>query len=137
MTKTETITQPKLTKNQKLVFDLLSHSASPMTAYSILDKLRDHGMRAPLQVYRALDKLLDFGMVHRLESISAFVACSHPHCHNHGLIAFAICDQCQQVTEFSDEIIENQVAQWSGDHRFQNTNTTLELRGICAECRNI
>jgi len=46
---------PALTKNQTLVFDVLSHSDGPLSAYTILDKLRDHGFRAPLQVYRALD----------------------------------------------------------------------------------
>lgn len=130
----KTTQHPKLTKNQKLVFDLLSHAAAPMTAYAILDELRDDGMRAPLQVYRALEKLLIYGMIHRLESISAFVACSHPHCHKHGLIAFAICDKCNQVTEFSDTTIENQVAIWSTSNHFHNTNTTLELRGVCSDC---
>ena len=73
------MTTQQLTKNQGLVFDVLSHSQGPLSAYTILDKLRDHGFRAPLQVYRALEKLLEFGLVHRLESINAFVACAHPH----------------------------------------------------------
>lgn len=91
-----------LTRNQTLVFDVLSKAEGPLSAYTILDQLRDDGFRAPLQVYRALEKLLDYGMVHRLESLNAFVACAHPQCHEHGLIAFAICEQCGQVTEFSD-----------------------------------
>jgi Fur family transcriptional regulator, zinc uptake regulator len=70
---------PNLTKNQALVLDVLSRAEQPMSAYTILDKLRDNGFRAPLQVYRALEKLLDFGLVHRLESLNSFVACSHTH----------------------------------------------------------
>ncbi len=58
-----------LTRNQSLVLDTLSQSGGPLSAYTILDQLRDHGFRAPLQVYRALDKLVEFGMVHRLESL--------------------------------------------------------------------
>ncbi|MFN7126495.1 MAG: transcriptional repressor, partial [Allorhizobium sp.] len=46
---------PQLTKNQTMVMDALSHSEGPLSAYTILDKLRDQGFRAPLQVYRALD----------------------------------------------------------------------------------
>jgi len=66
-----------LTRNQSLVFGALSRAEGPLSAYTILDQLRDDGFRAPLQVYRALDKLVETGMVHRLESLNAFVACSH------------------------------------------------------------
>lgn len=126
-------TQP-LTKNQKLVFDTLSAAEGPLSAYTILDRLRDEGFRAPLQVYRALDRLLDFGMVHRLESLNAFVACAHPQCHSHGMIAFAICENCGQVDEFSDEVIEKRIGNWAAHHDFALSKTTVELRGLCARC---
>ncbi|ASV84815.1 ferric uptake regulator family protein [Ochrobactrum quorumnocens] len=129
-------TQPShdLTRNQTLVFDVLSKADGPLSAYTILDQLRDDGFRAPLQVYRALEKLLDYGMVHRLESLNAFVACAHPQCHQHGLIAFAICEQCGQVTEFSDPAIESLVSAWSVQSGFKSRKTTLELRGRCEKC---
>ena len=95
----------ELTKNQTLVFGALSEADGPLSAYSILDQLRDEGFRAPLQVYRALEKLLEFGMVHRLESLNAFIACSHPECESHGTIAFAICETCGNVAEFADDAI--------------------------------
>lgn len=125
---------PELTRNQTLVFDVLSKAEGPLSAYTILDHLRDDGFRAPLQVYRALEKLLDYGMIHRLESLNAFVACAHPQCHNHDLIAFAICDQCGQVTEFSDTAIENLVSAWGLQNGFAASKTTLELRGHCKNC---
>ncbi len=123
-----------LTRNQSLVFDVLSKADGPLSAYTILDQLRDDGFRAPLQVYRALEKLLDYGMIHRLESLNAFVACAHPQCHEHGLIAFAICEQCGQVKEFSDSAIENLVSAWSVQSGFKSRKTTLELRGLCEKC---
>lgn len=123
-----------LTKNQTLVFDALSQAQTPLGAYTILDKLRDHGFRAPLQVYRALDKLLDFGLVHRLESINAFVACSHAQCHATGFIAFAICDSCGQVSEFSDQVIAKRLDAWAADQAFKATKKTIEIRGACADC---
>src|SRR5690606_31319784 len=55
-----------LTRNQSLVLDRLEKAEAPMSAYALLDQLRDEGLRAPLQVYRALDKLLDMGLAHRL-----------------------------------------------------------------------
>ena len=50
-----------LTGNSKLVMDLLEVKKGPLSAYMILDELRDAGLRAPLQVYRALEKLISLG----------------------------------------------------------------------------
>lgn len=125
-----------LTKNQSLVFDALSASDGPLSAYTLLDRLRDHGFRAPLQVYRALEKLVEFGMVHRLESINAFVACAHPHdgCSGHGTVAFVICHKCSRVTEFHDHAIDHRLDDITRDMKFKAEKTTIEIRGLCAEC---
>ena len=131
---------PALTKNQSLVFDVLTRSEAPMSAYTILDKLRDHGFRAPLQVYRALDKLTEFGMVHRLESLNAFVACAHreSECcgggHCHGTVAFAICDSCGHVSEFHDDEVDHRLGDWSKTKGFRPAKTTIEIRGLCRDC---
>jgi Fur family zinc uptake transcriptional regulator len=133
---------PALTKNQSLVFDVLDRADAPVSAYTILDRLRDHGFRAPLQVYRALDKLLEFGMVHRLESLNAFVACAHPqneccgkgHGHGHGTVAFAICESCGHVSEFHDHEVDHRLSDWSKAKNFKPAKTTIEIRGLCSAC---
>ncbi len=112
----------------------LSEAEQPLSAYGILDRLRDDGFRAPLQVYRALDKLTEKGLVHRLESLNAFVACAHPQCHDAGLVAFAICDRCGQVDEFSDEVVKERLGAWSHRTGFHTSKTTIEIRGLCAAC---
>jgi Fur family transcriptional regulator, zinc uptake regulator len=97
--------------------------------------LRVEGFRAPLQVYRALDKLTGMGLVHRLESLNAFVACAHPHSHTGGgMIAFAICEECGQVDEFSDDVVIERLSGWAGEHGFRPHKTTIEIRGTCASC---
>ena len=123
-----------LTRNQELVLGTLSHSAGPLSAYDILDRLRADGLRAPLQVYRALDKLVERGLAHRLESLNAFVACADEHCHRKGLIAFAICDGCGKVDEFADPVIEERLGGWADAKGFKVERTTMEIRGRCAEC---
>ncbi|WP_112810114.1 Fur family transcriptional regulator [Ensifer sp.] len=127
---------PQLTKNQTMVMAALSHSEGPMSAYTILDKLRDQGFRAPLQVYRALDKLLEYGLVHRLESLNAFVACTCPHDHEHdnGVTAFTICEGCGQVTEFHDTAIEQRLTALTRAQNFKTEKTTIEIRGHCQSC---
>jgi Fur family zinc uptake transcriptional regulator len=127
----------QLTKNQSLVLDALHHADGPLSAYTILDKLRDHGFRAPLQVYRALDKLLEFGLIHRLESMNSFVACAHPdhhHHHDHGVTAFAICEDCGQVTEMHDEAMEERLSVLAVKQHFKTEKTTIEIRGHCQNC---
>lgn len=123
-----------LTRNQALVLGVLEEVQTPLSAYDILDQLKDEGFRAPLQVYRALDKLVEQGMVHRLESLSAFVACSHAQCHDTGLIAFAICEDCGHVSEFSDTDVSRRLDAWVRKNRFSPSKTTIEIRGHCAAC---
>jgi Fur family transcriptional regulator, zinc uptake regulator len=123
-----------LTKNQMLVLEALSGTNQPMSAYVILDRLRDAGLRAPLQVYRALDKLIETGLVHRLESLNAFVACAHKHCHDDCASAFAICEKCGSATEFSDDEVMLRLRGWSGKAKFTPSKMVVEVRGICAVC---
>lgn len=124
-----------LTKNQTLVMGALNKSDGPLSAYTILDRLRDHGFRAPLQVYRALDKLVEFGLVHRLESLNAFVACRHPGCDGHETIAFMICENCGQVDEISDNTHAMRLKHLANAGGFALKKSTVELRGLCRNCQ--
>lgn len=130
-----------LTKNQLRVLEKLEAASGPLSAYTLLDQLREQGFRAPLQVYRALDTLVKSGFVHRLESLNAFVACAEPHdhghAHRHGMTAFAICDKCSQVTELSNEAIGKRLDQWVGATGFVAKRAVIEFRGTCAKCAAI
>ncbi|KKN83497.1 hypothetical protein LCGC14_0299150 [marine sediment metagenome] len=129
------IAAPKLTRNQSLVFDALKAADEPLSAYTILDRLRDDGFRAPLQVYRALDTLLDRGLVHRLDSLKAFVPCAHPHDHHESAtIAFGICGRCARVWEFSDAVVEERLRGWAKGEGFCPQRTAIEISGLCADC---
>jgi Fur family zinc uptake transcriptional regulator len=123
-----------LTRNQELVLGTLAHARAPLSAYDILDKLRDDGLRAPLQVYRALEKLTERGLAHRLESLNAFVCCADAHCHESGSIAFAICEKCGRVEEFAERAVEQKLMGWSKSAGFVPSRMTIELRGICRDC---
>ncbi len=127
-------THRALTRNQEKVLGALTAAEGPLSAYTILDRLREHGFRAPLQVYRALDKLIDYGLIHRLETINSFVPCAHPHCLGAGSIAFAICEKCGKVDEFSDPTIQAGLDGWCRTHNFQPSRTAIEIRGTCAAC---
>jgi Fur family transcriptional regulator, zinc uptake regulator len=123
-----------LTRNQTLVLDKLSKTDQPMSAYTLLDKLRGDGLKAPLQIYRALDKLVAQGRVHRLESISAFVACQHPDCASHAATVFMICEKCGKVSERADSGVAVALSAVARTESFAVSRTSIELRGACNKC---
>jgi Fur family transcriptional regulator, zinc uptake regulator len=132
------MTPPKspneLTRNQRLVLDVLLDAGRAMTAYQLLDELRHAGLRAPVQVYRALEALGERELVHRIETLNAFVACNHRD--HREAAAFAICDDCRQIWEFTlpREAGLTAVADSKG---FKTRQTTVELHGQCADCADV
>lgn len=126
---------PDLTKNQRLVMKTLDQAGGPLSAYNILDQLREDGFRAPPQVYRALDKLEEYGLIHKLESLNAFVACTHQDCHAHEMVAFTICEDCGDVTEISSDTLTRQLVDTTSHTGFTLKKSTVELRGICQHCQ--
>jgi len=123
-----------LTRNQQLVLTELNDAETPLSAYTLLDNLRTQGLRAPLQIYRALEKLMIAGLVHRLESLNSFVACQHAHCHHHKTIAFTICDDCDRVSELSDDELSKMIGTIASNNEFRLEHSVVELRGRCQAC---
>lgn len=124
----------QLTANQQRVLTTLQQATSPLSAYALLDQLREQGLSAPTQVYRALERLAEHGLVHRLETLNAYVSCAHSGGCRHGLKAFAICDNCGHVDEFTDNDLGRCLGRWMKNNAFSLHNSTIELRGRCATC---
>jgi len=124
----------QLTANQQRVLATLQQANSPLSAYALLDRLRDAGFSAPVHVYRALERLAEQGLVHRLESLNAYVSCSHSGGCRHGLKAFAICDNCGHVDEFTDNSLGRYLGRWMKDNAFSLRTSTIELHGKCEAC---
>lgn len=130
------MTEPKLTKNQSLVLEVLESHRIPLSAYSILEQLADAGLRAPPQVYRALEKLIDCGLIHKLESINSYVACQHRHCGSHQVTSFAICDTCERVLEIINQEFETTLHGLAERSGLNPTHSTVEIHGVCENCSN-
>ena len=123
-----------LTKNQILVLDTLKAAQKPQTAYSLLEQLKEHGLKAPPQIYRALEKLLALGLIHKLESINSFVACQHSDC-AHQMAGFVICDGCDQVSEIIDDNLELQIFSVAKTAGLVPKKSTMEIHGLCHSCK--
>jgi len=129
-------------KNEQLVLAVLEREGRAMSAYDLLDALRDKGIRAPVQIYRALEKLAEKHRVHRIESMNAYVACSHAHvcegadCEHHSAVAFCICEQCGGVDEFALDHSPRTLDAVTRKTGFQPRELTFEVKGRCKDCRN-
>lgn len=124
----------RLTHNQQIVYDVLSQTDMPKTAYEILNSepARRNGLKAPLTIYRALDSLVDKALIHRIESLNAFIACDHePHPEP---AAFLICRKCRKVSETTLEACTQIFQATARQHRFVIEQVNVEMTGMCAEC---
>ena len=124
-----------LSKNQKIIFDLIDKSRGPMKAYSILFNVQKKGIKAPLQVYRALDKLVEIGKIHKIESRNAFIACQNSSCQISKATAFSICESCEMVVEISDAKLTKYLSSFSDKKGTKYKRFNLEFFGLCKKCK--
>lgn len=123
----------RLTDQRKCVLRLLCVSDKPLSAYELLDRMRALVKNpAPPTVYRALDFLLEQGLVHKLESLHAYIGCSHPD-HPHAS-QFLICGDCGEVAEVEDPTVAKSVQAVGNAIGFQAKRPIVEVLGTCAQC---
>ena len=127
--------QQVLTKNQKIVLDIVEKSSQPLKAYSILFDVKKKGINAPLQVYRALDKLVEIGKIHKIESRNAFIACKNSNCQVSKATAFSICESCEDVTEVSNLKLSKYLNNFADKSGMKYNKYNLEFFGLCKNCK--
>ena len=119
-------------EQDKMIVEALRGVGRPVSAYELIEELRDKATLAPQTVYRSLDRLIAGGQAHRLESLNAFVACRHPS--HEGAAVFAICEDCGTVTEFGEPQVVERLYAWAKKAKFTVDRMTLEIRGRCWTC---
>ena len=123
----------QLTELRRTVLGLVLQAERPLTAYQLLDRLKETRKRAmPPTIYRALDFLIENKLIHKVESLNAFVPCDAGH-HEHA-IQFLICNACHQVTEIEDRGISRALDRAAQHKGFKPRGTIVEIDGTCAEC---
>jgi Fur family zinc uptake transcriptional regulator len=125
----------ELTPNRQLVIDVLVAANRAVSAYDVLQLLRDRNVNwQPPTVYRALNFLAEAGLVHYIQSIQKYMACHHQHCGH--VTQLLICNQCGAVQEVP--IAENLVSaleHQAADYHFTMVPQFIELQGICQACQ--
>jgi Fur family transcriptional regulator, zinc uptake regulator len=123
-----------LTELRRLVLGLILEADGPLTAYQLLDRLKQTHKRAvPPTVYRALDFLLARRLIHKVESLNAFIPCIEP-THATHQAQFLICRTCGAVIEVEDRAVARALSNAAVRHGFHATNAVVEVTGECASC---
>ena len=124
----------RLTPVRRRVLELILGAPQPIGAYALLAELqRERGKLGPPTIYRALDFLLAGKLIHKIESVSAYVACAdveHPH-----ESQFMICDDCGATEEIRDQEIVDSLRRLGEGRGFAVARQVIEARGLCPACR--
>jgi Fur family transcriptional regulator, zinc uptake regulator len=124
----------RLTAQRREVLEHIAQNHAAVGAYDIIERMAARGERpAPITVYRALDFLLENGLVHKIESRSAFVACSHRH--DGAYAAILICDGCNSVAELEAEETFKSLRDRAKTQDFAANRMVVEVSGRCGRCR--
>ena len=118
---------------QSDVLDVLNGHHKPMTAYAILDQMKqtEPDLAAPT-VYRALAALMDQGRAHKLESLKAFVPCRCAH--DSSVPVLAICEDCGTVAELDSARLLQELSEMSAKTAFKAAHHIVEMHGLCKDC---
>lgn len=125
----------RLTPQRLHVLELILFHQGSISAYDLLDKLRETEPKAkPPTIYRALDFLLAQGFIHRVESTNSFVSCcvigENEHCSQ-----LLICDKCGSVEEIHDKELTQRLAINADKFEFTVKSHVLETHGVCEKCQ--
>jgi Fur family zinc uptake transcriptional regulator len=124
----------RFTPLRRRVLELVWSSHKPVGAYALLDELRNEDLgSAPPTVYRALDFLIENGLIHRIERMNAFVGCSHPGESHRGF--FLICSDCGNAQELQSDGLADTISASASRRGFTARDMTLEVTGVCGDCR--
>lgn len=126
----------RMTSLREQVLRLIWSSHQPLGAYKIMEMLAQQSTRriAPPTVYRALEFLLENRLIHRINSLNAFVGCTHPdsrHATN-----FLICNYCGIAIEFSHTNLQQTLIAAAEEAGFSPSTHSIEISGTCSSCKD-
>lgn len=126
-------TRLRPTRQRRAITDALAQADDFQSAQDIHDALRHAGERVGLAtVYRTLQAMADTGEVDALQGAggeTVYRRCSTSH-HHH-----LVCRVCGRTVEITGPAVEKWAAAVAMEHDYAEVSHTIELVGICADCR--
>ncbi len=123
------------TDMREAVFSYILDQKKPVTAYQLIEKISQRKNKdiKPASIYRSLDALSHLGLVVKIESLNAFIACSHPDQHHEHV--FLICRQCGSADELTEHTVSKKLKATASNQGFKIERQILELQGSCHDCQ--
>ena len=118
----------------ELVLRVLQSNVKPLSAYEILEKVKEFGIKSPPIVYRALDTLMKIGRVHKINELDTFIACDCEEDHQHLLSILTICQSCNEVSELHDHIVIDHLEKLRTLNIYLANKAVIELPIMCQNC---
>jgi Fur family ferric uptake transcriptional regulator len=129
----EQVAGPRPTRQRRAIAEALGRADDFQSAQDIHDALRQAGDKVGLAtVYRALQAMADAGEVdvlHGAAGETTYRRCSPDH-HHH-----LVCRSCGRTVEIVAPTVEAWARAVAADHDFAEVSHTVELLGLCADCR--
>lgn len=123
----------RTTKQRQAVSDLLGERDDFRSAQQIYAELRERGESIGLAtVYRNLAMLVSLGSVDTVlqeDGEALYRKCSQQH-HHH-----LVCRDCGRTVEVAGPTVESWANAVAEEHGYTDVSHSLELFGICAQCR--
>ena len=117
----------KVTKQRKMVLDILLRKNQPMSQSEIFGKCTDIDFAS---VFRTIQLFLSIGIVHKINmcdnKIRYEIAGENPHHH-------ISCSKCGKIESIDLCIVDD--VQKMTDYNI--TNHTMEFQGICPDCKTV
>ena len=124
----------RATRQRAAVASLLEDVEGFRSAQELHDELRRRGHNIGLTtVYRTLQALAAADLVDSVRTDtgeSVYRRCEARHHHHH-----LVCRSCGSAVEVSGREVEAWAAEVASRHGFSDVSHTIELFGVCAECR--
>jgi Fur family ferric uptake transcriptional regulator len=121
------------TRQRLAILAALGAEENDATAQEIHATLKTRGEQVGLAtVYRALAALHEAGVVDALNhhaGTMCYRLCNEGH-HHH-----LVCERCHRVVELTDCDLDTWLAARAKPHGFTVSRHTVEVTGICADCR--
>ncbi|UMG91071.1 Fur family transcriptional regulator [Nocardioides sp. TF02-7] len=130
---TERSTALRPTRQRRAINDALAQATDFQSAQDIHDALRHAGEKVGLAtVYRTLQAMAESGEVDVLQGPggeASYRRCSTEH-HHH-----LVCRSCGRTVEVTGPAVERWADAVAREHGFAEVSHSIELFGLCAECR--
>jgi len=119
----------KLTKQRRIIYDILKESKKPLNAEMIFEKLKKDTMNLST-VYRTIDFFEKNNLVLKFHFNGTSYYFLNTEKHHH----YFICTECLSMTDI-DCHLSNTIHDLEKNHGFLVTNHEMTVYGLCKECQ--